>query len=80
MKTISKPLDSKNKRKNAERYIRISLESLRDYQTKGLPQLKVGEGDFKIEADIKPLSKYEEFIMDEISFTEFYRAMKQNIS
>lgn len=32
--TIKKPLDSKNKQKNAERYIRISLESLDDYREK----------------------------------------------
>jgi len=31
---VKKPLDSKNKQKNAERYIRISLESLDDYSGK----------------------------------------------
>jgi len=32
-KTIEKPLDSKNKEKNAKRYIRISFESLEEYKS-----------------------------------------------
>lgn len=34
LKIIIKPLDSKNKRKNAKRYIRISFESLEQYNSK----------------------------------------------
>ena len=34
LKIIKKPLKSKNKKKNAERYIRISFESLEDYKSK----------------------------------------------
>jgi len=34
LKIVKKPLDSKNKKKNAERYIRISLDSIDDYKQK----------------------------------------------
>ena len=54
LKTIFKPLDSKNKRKNAERYIRISLESLRDYQTKDNRRVKSFENE-KIDNNIEEL-------------------------
>ena len=45
LRIISKPLDSKNKRKNADRYIRISLESLRDYQNKNNRNVKHFENE-----------------------------------
>jgi len=35
LKIIKKPLENKNKTKNAQRYIRISLDSLDEYQEKG---------------------------------------------
>ncbi len=47
---------------------------------KGLPPLGINEGSFEMEANIKPTSKYEEFIMGKIAFPEFYGAMKQSIS
>jgi len=34
LKTISSPLDSKNKQKNSERYIRVSFETLLEFQKK----------------------------------------------
>ena len=47
-------LDSKNKRKNADRYIRISLESLRDYQTKNNRNVKHFENE-SIDSSINEL-------------------------
>jgi len=45
---LKKPLNSANKRKNAERYLRISFESLKDYESKynrNVKQLKNKEVD-----------------------------------
>lgn len=45
----------------------------------GLPKLKTGEGTFEIEADYYSTSFYEQLMMNEIDFEEFYyRAMTEN--
>lgn len=54
VKIIKKPLDSKNKKKNAERYVRISLESLDDYQEKDNRRVKSFQNN-KIEQETKEL-------------------------
>jgi len=43
LKIIKTPLDSKNKQKNAERYVRISLDSLDDYKQKDNRRVKDSE-------------------------------------
>lgn len=53
LEIIKKPLDSKNKQKNAERYVRISFESLDQYITKDNRKLK--DLDKKYNTSIKSL-------------------------
>jgi DNA (cytosine-5)-methyltransferase 1 len=38
----------------------------------GLPPIKAGEGEFEVASQVVPTSKYEEFLMDRITFEEFY--------
>ena len=54
LKIIKKPLDSKNKQKNAQRYVRISFESLDQYNSKDNRKLK--DLDKKYNTDIKLLT------------------------
>ena len=44
-KTVKKPLNSANKRKNAERYLRISFESLEDYKNVVNRNTKIWKSD-----------------------------------
>jgi len=53
---VKKPLDSKNKQKNADRYIRISLESLDDYSGKENRRVKEFNNE-KIKETIDKLLK-----------------------
>lgn len=55
LKIIEKPLDSKNRRKNAERYLRISFESLEKYAEK--ENRNLGELDKKYNPKINLLTK-----------------------
>lgn len=54
LKIIGKPLDSKNRRKNAERYLRISFESLEKYADK--ENRNLGELDKKYDSKINLLT------------------------
>jgi len=53
LKTIKKPLDSLNKKKNSERYVRISFEALQDYQSKNNRNVK----EFKDEKTSKTIEE-----------------------
>lgn len=53
LEIIKKPLDSKNKQKNAKRYVRISFESLDQYMSKD--NRKLGDLDKKYNSSIKLL-------------------------
>ncbi|MBL7132139.1 MAG: restriction endonuclease [Candidatus Omnitrophica bacterium] len=57
LKIIRKPLDSRNKRKNAQRYIRISFESLKDYESKENRNVK-GFRDPKIKKMVQSLFEF----------------------
>jgi DNA (cytosine-5)-methyltransferase 1 len=47
---------------------------------KGMPPIKAAGGDFLIEQEIEPRSKYEEFLVGKISFEEFYAYELNNLT
>lgn len=67
LKIISTPLDSKNKRKNQERYVRIAFESLEEFSNK-----KNRKNYFLIDEDSKELDP----IIASITLREYDKADK----
>ena len=57
LKILKKPLDNKNKKKNAERYLRISFESLEQYASKENRRVKILESK-KVNILVKKLFNY----------------------
>lgn len=74
LKIIKNPLDSKNKRKNASRYIRISLDSLDEYQQKKNRRVREFESP-EINENIKELLNF----LNNHNYNEAYKKVDEVI-
>ena len=83
LKVISSPLDSKNKQKNSERYVRVSFETLTEFQKKENRRVKGWNNkdvDAAIAETIKAIKKNKFEDADKFLKSAFQKLATQSVS